>query len=270
MGVESQYLSIGRMAALHHINKKTLMFYDEIDLFSPVHIGENGYRYYSYSQSMILEKILFLRRLGVSLDDIRHHIKEAGAKETLRFFSQEREKNRAHIEELLSYDRILSHKEEELRQALSAEPFVVREENIPAKKYILSHVEDKESAVAGFFSKLLAAVGERLYYYTIGSILELEDLEQGFYHKHSHHFIAFQEGMGDVNSITRPSGRYLALYWKGPWNSIPQGCEQLKEYADLHGLELCGAVYEENLIDHFFTVDEKEFLTKITVPVREK
>ena len=44
--------TIGQFAALHGINKKTLMWYDEIGLFKPAFIHEeNGYRLYSYYQS---------------------------------------------------------------------------------------------------------------------------------------------------------------------------------------------------------------------------
>ena len=48
--------TIGQFAALHGINKKTLMWYDEIGLFKPAFIHEeNGYRLYSY-YSGIYEK----------------------------------------------------------------------------------------------------------------------------------------------------------------------------------------------------------------------
>ena len=50
--------TIGQFAALHEINKKTLMWYDEIGLLKPACIKENGYRYYSYQQSAALETIL--------------------------------------------------------------------------------------------------------------------------------------------------------------------------------------------------------------------
>ena len=63
--------TIGQFAALHEINKKTLMWYDEIGLLKPAYIKENGYRYYSYQQSAALETILMLRELNVSLDEIK-------------------------------------------------------------------------------------------------------------------------------------------------------------------------------------------------------
>ena len=62
--------TIGQFAALHEINKKTLMWYDEIGLLKPVYIKENGYRYYSYQQSAELETILMLRELDVSLSEM--------------------------------------------------------------------------------------------------------------------------------------------------------------------------------------------------------
>ena len=63
--------TIGQFAALHEINKKTLMWYDEIGLLKPIYIKENGYRYYSYQQSAELETILMLRELDVSLIEIK-------------------------------------------------------------------------------------------------------------------------------------------------------------------------------------------------------
>ena len=61
---KDKLLTIGQFAAMHGINKKTLMWYDEIGLFKPAVINpENGYRCYNYYQSPVLETILLLREL---------------------------------------------------------------------------------------------------------------------------------------------------------------------------------------------------------------
>lgn len=53
--MKDKLLTIGQFAAMHGINKKTLMWYDEIGLFKPAVINpENGYRCYNYYQSPIL------------------------------------------------------------------------------------------------------------------------------------------------------------------------------------------------------------------------
>ena len=50
-------LTTAQFAKLHEVNKRTLHYYDEIGLFQPAAKGENGYRYYSLSQSMEFEYI---------------------------------------------------------------------------------------------------------------------------------------------------------------------------------------------------------------------
>lgn len=76
MNKKNKLLTIGQFAALHGINKKTLMWYDEIGLFKPAAINlENGYRCYNYHQSPILETILLLRELDVSVPEIQNFMK---------------------------------------------------------------------------------------------------------------------------------------------------------------------------------------------------
>ena len=80
MEKKRKLLTIGQFAALHGINKKTLMWYDEIGLFHPSFIHpENGYRYYSYYQSAILETILLLRELDLPIDEIQAFMKNRSA-----------------------------------------------------------------------------------------------------------------------------------------------------------------------------------------------
>ena len=80
MNKKDKLLTIGQFAAMHGINKKTLMWYDEIGLFKPAAIHpENGYRCYNYHQSPVLETILLLRELDVSIHDIRQFMKNRSA-----------------------------------------------------------------------------------------------------------------------------------------------------------------------------------------------
>lgn len=61
----------GSFAALHNLNKKTLMYYDQIGLFAPAKTDVNGYRYYVFEQSFTLSIILILRKMGLSLKEIK-------------------------------------------------------------------------------------------------------------------------------------------------------------------------------------------------------
>ena len=70
-------LKISEFSKLCGVPAKTLRYYDEIGLFSPLHIEpENGYRYYEESQSARLNQILELKSMGFSLQLIKKILDE--------------------------------------------------------------------------------------------------------------------------------------------------------------------------------------------------
>jgi DNA-binding transcriptional MerR regulator len=68
---------IGDFSRLTRISVKTLRHYDAIGLFQPLQVDEwTGYRYYSFEQLPRLNRILALKDLGFSLEQIRHTLDE--------------------------------------------------------------------------------------------------------------------------------------------------------------------------------------------------
>jgi len=64
--------TVGDFARLAQVSKRLLRYYDDIDLFKPCHIDQSsGYRLYSVEQMADLNRILALKDLGLSLDQIR-------------------------------------------------------------------------------------------------------------------------------------------------------------------------------------------------------
>lgn len=268
MGAGTGYLTIGQMAKLHNINRKTLLFYDQIGLFSPELTGENGYRYYAYSQCQLLEKILFLRELDVPIEDIKRQLKTARAADTLAFLRERREKNLAHIRRLKEYDKVLKRKEAELQQALARTPGRVELLELPEQKYLVSGDLPEGEDFRQFISGLLIGYGlEHLYYYSFGSILPLEDLLAG--RTASRRFFAsYLPEMRSLPYVLRPAGKYLTCCWQGGWDGIPTAYERIMAAAHSRNLRLCGDAFERLLIDEFGTSDPGEFLVEISALVR--
>jgi len=68
---------IGEFSKMVGVPIKTLRYYDEINLFKPSYIDrESGYRYYEDGQVKDLTKILELKNLGLSLDEIKKYISD--------------------------------------------------------------------------------------------------------------------------------------------------------------------------------------------------
>ncbi|MBE9472709.1 MAG: MerR family transcriptional regulator, partial [Chloroflexi bacterium] len=62
---------IGDFSRISQVSVKTLRYYDEIGLLKPAHVDRfTGYRYYSVDQSPRLNRILALKDLGLSLEQI--------------------------------------------------------------------------------------------------------------------------------------------------------------------------------------------------------
>ena len=64
-------MKINEVESLVHITKKNIRFYEEQGLLSPKRNSENGYRDYSEDDVKILQQIKLLRKLGVSIEEIR-------------------------------------------------------------------------------------------------------------------------------------------------------------------------------------------------------
>lgn len=78
-------LKIGDFSALSQVSIKTLRYYDERGLLSPAHIDPStGYRYYAAAQISQFHRILALKDLGFSLDQIAKCLEERVTAEQMR------------------------------------------------------------------------------------------------------------------------------------------------------------------------------------------
>ena len=65
MGTREQYFTPVEFAKLFNIDKQTLIYYDNQQIFTPAFKNENGYRYYSISQIPLFSVLLSLRKLNI-------------------------------------------------------------------------------------------------------------------------------------------------------------------------------------------------------------
>ena len=62
--------STGQFAKLANVTERTIRYYDKIGLLKPSFVMENGYRRYTQSDLLKLQKILTLKHMGFSLEEI--------------------------------------------------------------------------------------------------------------------------------------------------------------------------------------------------------
>ncbi len=64
------YYKTGQFARLANVSERTIRYYDKIGLLKPSFVMENGYRKYSDLDLLKLQKILSLKHLGFSIEEI--------------------------------------------------------------------------------------------------------------------------------------------------------------------------------------------------------
>lgn len=75
--------STGQFAKLANVTERTIRYYDKIGLLKPSFVMENGYRKYTQSNLLKLQKILSLKHMGFSLEEIYPMVsKEQNIKES--------------------------------------------------------------------------------------------------------------------------------------------------------------------------------------------
>jgi DNA-binding transcriptional MerR regulator len=126
-------LKIGDFARLSHVPVKTLRYYDDLGLITPAHVDAfTGYRYYSVEQLPRFNRLLALRDLGFSLEQIARVLNEGVTHEQLRGMLMLK---RAEAEHQLKEDQgRMARIEARLRD-------IEREDNLPEYDVALKRVQ---------------------------------------------------------------------------------------------------------------------------------
>lgn len=69
--MESITFKVGDLSKRTGLSIRTLHYYDEIQLLSPSHRTESGYRVYGKEDIIRLQQIIALKQIGLSLEDVR-------------------------------------------------------------------------------------------------------------------------------------------------------------------------------------------------------
>ena len=129
---------IGEFSKIAQVPASQLRYYDEIGLFTPIHSDrDTGYRYYSVQQLAQLNRILALKDLGLSLEQIKRLVEDEVSAEEIRGMLTLR---KAQIEQTLQTEALrLQAVESRLQQLerkgqLQGDDVVLK--SLPAQSYL--------------------------------------------------------------------------------------------------------------------------------------
>ncbi len=268
---QPKLFTIGQFAAIHGVTKKTLMWYDEVDLVKPSVIGENGYRYYTYQQSSALETVLMLRELSVSIEEIKKFMENRSAANMEKLLHEKINELEERIAFLKSMKKTLVSRHQDMKDLMYldlSEISVVERE----RGYLAVVPIEQEVPTLNDVERVISIVKEhrvpRLHDAIYGSMIAVEKLYQENYDDYAAIYIELPHSISKKGLHKRPSGRYLRAFCKGPWDNLRRRYEEILAYAQKEGLTLYGYSYETGINESVINTFD-EYITQIEIPIKD-
>ncbi|MCI8597653.1 MAG: MerR family transcriptional regulator [Lachnospiraceae bacterium] len=270
MDEQNKLLTIGQFAALHGINKKTLMWYDEIGLFKPAAINPvNGYRCYNYHQSPVLETILLLRELDVSLTEIQNFMKNRSAENMKCLLDEKIADLDLQIMHLKAVRKTLYNHHQNmvtlLTMDLSEITIVEKEEHCLVTVDIDPNITFEKEVELITAETARYQLG-RLHDASYGSMIPVTSLQSGNFDDYTKLFIEIPFLKREAGLHIQPKGKYIRAFYKGNWDGMSLRYQAILDYARMQGLKLSGFSYEkginETVIDRI-----EDYIVQIEIPI---
>lgn len=129
---------IGEFSRIARVTTRQLRYYDEYGLLHPARIDhESGYRYYSVSQLPRLNRILALKELGLSLDQITRLLDDAVSADELNgMLAMKKAQLEQTVQEELLQIQQIAYRIEQVREDGSLKDYDVVVQDIPETKIL--------------------------------------------------------------------------------------------------------------------------------------
>ena len=267
---KEQLYKIGMFANMNRVTIKALRYYDEQKLLVPVYVDEeNGYRYYAAGQMAQLHRIIALKNMGFSIDDIRKIIEGAEEKSFLLVKKQE----------ILKEIAVLTDKLSQIESYLARDsinlsaPVLIKE--IP--QAIVCTMKRRIKSYDALF-ELMPQMGAQMELsdckcaqpsYCFTHYLEPEYKEEDILVEICEAVTEKKPDTGDIAFKVFPKVPMAAcIFHKGSYNTLPESYAMLLQYIEENGYEICGNIRESYIDGVWNKETENEWLTEIQIPVK--
>ncbi len=260
-------ISTGNMAKFHNINKRTLFYYDEIGLFQPYYRDEKAFRYYHSNQHQQLELILSLRALNMPISKIFEFIQQSSSQALFELLTL----NKIEIENRIKQLQDLQVINDSRLTTLSKLNKIDEINIVYHTQYELSIIPHPASLTFTQFYNLLKTEinhsnNKNLYCFLYGRMLQIDQVLQANFENYSYLFIK-KQALASTHSYTSPAGQYIETFHRGPWHTIQHTYQKILQFTKENNLDLHAYAFEEMVIDSMTESDEKNYVTRILIPI---
>ena len=239
---------IGDFSKLSQVSVKTLRYYDEIGLLKPSEIDRfTGYRYYAASQLSRLNRILLLKGLGLSLDQIGRLLQSDLPPDQLRGMLKLR---RAEIERSIEEEEARLARVAALLNQIEQESISMSNYDVVIKKVAPVRIASIRDVVANYGAQgeLWGELGGYMAQHNVKAVAPCLTID----HNDSYKERDVDLEVCEVIDAALPTSDRVRVYelpavetmactvHHGPFPQLNQGYQALMRWAETNGYRFCG------------------------------
>ncbi|MGX9134472.1 MerR family transcriptional regulator [Rummeliibacillus sp. JY-2-4R] len=267
--------SIGQVARLNDLSIKTLRYYDDIGLFKPYFVDAySGYRYYTAEQFKELDIILYLKKMGIPLKDIKKQLENRSLDDFISILDSVRKITRDKIEVLKQIEIGLISSVRELENSKNNEsigkPYIEQ-----IKSHHIVEVNKKFDSLKNMESEIrqLKKNNDLNFPYTIGNIGYIKILEN----KHSLYDGIFMlvdykknQKLDKIKIID--DGKFAVIRYKEHSNTMNEkkNIDKLIRFAKVNNYRTEGPLYIRKIVDGVISNYADEWMKEIRIRIYPK
>ena len=268
---KNEYLTTGEFAKFCGIPKHILFHYDQIKLFQPEIVKENGYRYYSFRQFDTFSIISALKMLGMPLKDIKKYMDERDPEKLVNLLEQKSNEVDKEIKKLKNTRREIESLKDLTLNALSVKYNIIEPAYHKSMKALCSTFMDNgnDNSYPDFLTELIAfrnnSNASMIDF--LGASLTIDNIREKRFNSFSYLYTKTNNADKKNNTLVREEGWYLQVYYKGSYQNIDEMYTDIIQYAMEHQIKLGKNAYEEYLIFEIGTINRDDYVTLILVEI---
>ena len=266
-----KYFTTSQFAKLYNINKKTLIYYDEINLFKPTIVKDNGYRYYTLHQCGLFEVILILKELGMPLKSIKNYLENRSIEELEKILQEQKINIEKQIKNLNKINKVIKKKLNILKICETIQFDTIQIEEMEEEYFVLSKPtrnKDEITVLKTLYEHTSKIYKSDIYnMFDFGTMIKDIDIINGDYLNCSYFYIKLEKKPKDIDYFIKPKGKYIVLYHKGDWLKFYKVYDKIKTYLKSKNICITGYVYEEYILDEEASKIPEEYITKFMIQI---
>ena len=263
--------TVAEFAEFSRTTRDTLLHYDKIGVLSPESRGENNYRFYSSAQLGIVNLIRTYQALGMTLAEIID-LKEHRTPERVdEHMEQQIKRIDKKIDEWVRARKLLFTLKKIIHSALNVDENMIFVQFMQADAIVLGELNDyslgrnEYDALLSFYRSCNEKHPDLDLNYPVWGFFSEERVKQKDWVWPDRFYFMNPEGHDK-----KPAALYAIGYTRGGYGQSAELYTRMLDYIDVNGFEICGPAYEEYPLNEICVPEDRNYLMRVMITVRER